>query len=61
VFGLVGDKILYATRLYALEQNVGTVVHYVVIPSMKLPPSHSLDPPIPKVACKFGLNLNKPS
>ncbi len=60
VFGLVGDKILYATHLYALKQNVGTMVRFVVIPSMSLPPSHSLDPLTPKVACKFGLNFNKP-
>ncbi len=60
VFGIAGDKIVYATRLYALEQNVGTMVCYVVTPSMNLHASHSLDPHAPKVACKFGLNLNKP-
>jgi hypothetical protein len=47
--------------LFALQQNVGNVVHSLVTPSISRPPLHSLEPPAPKVARKFGLNLNKPS
>jgi hypothetical protein len=58
VFGLVGDKTLYATHLFALEQNVSNVVHNVVTPSIN-PPPHSFEPPALKVAHKLGLNFNK--
>jgi hypothetical protein len=58
VFGLVGDKTLYATHLFAMEQNVGNVVHNVVTPSIN-PPPHSFEPPALKVARKLGLNFNK--
>jgi hypothetical protein len=57
VFYLKGDKTLYGTHLFALRQNVGNVVHYVVIPSINLLPSHSMEPLAPKVANKLGLNL----
>ncbi len=56
VFGLEGDKTLYITHLFALEQNA---VHYVVIPSINLAPSHLVEPFAPKVAHNLGLNLNK--
>jgi hypothetical protein len=59
VFGLVGDKTLYITHLFALEQNVGNVVHSVVIPSINSPPSHLVETFAPKVAHNLGLNLNK--
>jgi len=59
VFGLTGDKTLCITHLFALEQNVGNVVHYVVIPSINLSPSHLVEPFVPKAAHNFGLNLNK--
>ncbi len=56
----MGDKTLYVTHLVALEQNVGNVVHYVVTPSINLPPSHSMEPLVDlKMAHKFGLNFNK--
>jgi hypothetical protein len=59
VFGLAGDKTLHATHLFALEKNVGNVVHNVVTPSINPPPSHSFEPPVLKVAHKLGLNFNK--
>jgi hypothetical protein len=59
VFGLAGDKTLYVTHLFALEQNVGNVVHNVVTPSINPPPSHSFESPTFKVAHKLGLNFNK--
>jgi hypothetical protein len=59
VFGLVTDKTLYITHFFALEQNVGNVVHYVVIPSINLPPSHLVEPFAPKAAHNLSLNLNK--
>jgi hypothetical protein len=61
VFGLEGDQTLYVVRLSTLQHNVGNVVHSLVIPSISQPPLHLLEPPIPKVACKLGLNLNRPS
>jgi hypothetical protein len=59
VFGLVGDKTLYATHLFVVEHNVGNVVHNVVTPSINPPPSHSFEPHVLKVAHKLGLNFNK--
>ncbi len=61
MFGLEGDETLYVACLSALQQNVGSVVHFLVTPSISQPPLHSLRPPTPKVARKFGLNFNKPS
>ncbi len=61
VFGLKGDQTLYVARLFALQQNVGNVVHFLVTPSIRWPPLHSLEPLVPKVVCKFGLNSNMPS
>jgi hypothetical protein len=59
VFGLAGDKTLYVTHFFALEQNVGNVVHNVVTPSINPPPSHSFKPLAFKVAHELGLNFNK--
>jgi hypothetical protein len=59
VFGLARDKTLYITHLFAVEQNVGNAVHYVVIPSINLPPSHLVEPFAPKATHNLGLNLNK--
>jgi hypothetical protein len=59
VFGLARDKALYITHLFALEQNIGNVVHYVVIPSINSLPSHLVEPFALKVAHNLGLNLNK--
>jgi hypothetical protein len=61
VFGIKGDQTLYVVCLFALQHNVGNVVHSLVTPSISQPPLHSLEPVAPKVAHKFGLNLNKPS
>jgi hypothetical protein len=61
VFGLEGEQTLYVAHLFALQQNVVNVVHFLVTPSISRPPLHSLEPPTPKVACKLGLNLNRPS
>jgi len=60
VFGLEGEQTLYVAHLFALQQNVN-MVHFLVTPSISRPPLHSLEPPTPKVACKLGLNLNRPS
>jgi hypothetical protein len=59
VFGLARDKTLHITYLFALEQNVGNVAHYVAVPSINLPPSQLVEPFAPKMACNLGLNLNK--
>jgi hypothetical protein len=59
VFGLARNKTLYATHLFALEQNASNVVHNVVTPSVNPPPSHSFEPLVFKVAHKLGLNFNK--
>jgi hypothetical protein len=61
VFGLKGDQTLYVAHLSALQQNVGNVVHFLVTPSIRWPPLHSLEPLVPKVVHKFGLNSNMPS
>jgi hypothetical protein len=58
VFGLVGDKTLYVAHLFALEQNVGNVVHHVVTLAIN-PPPHLVEPLAPNVAHNLGLNLNK--
>jgi hypothetical protein len=34
VFGLEGEQTLYVTHLFALQHNVGNVVHSLVIPSI---------------------------
>ncbi len=61
MFGLKGDQTLYVACLFTLQQNVGNVVHSLVTPSISQPPLHSLEPIVPKVVHKFGLNPNRPS